>query len=83
VQRAQDYYPEYPEAFLVSLARTGDRQAFEALVRRRQWTVRNLMRRFCGDPSMADDLAQQVVAKVWLNIRILHKRIAAFPLAGL
>jgi DNA-directed RNA polymerase specialized sigma24 family protein len=83
VRRAQDYYPECPEAFLVSLARTGDRQAFGALVRRRQSPVRNLMRRFCGDPAMADDLAQQVFVKVWLNIRILHIRIAASPLAGL
>ena len=73
MQRAQDYYPECPEAFLVSLARTGDRKAFEALVLRRQSSIRNLMRRFCGDHAMADDLAQQVFLKVWLNIRTLRK----------
>lgn len=73
MQRAQDYYPECPEAFLVSLARTGDRRAFEALVERRQSSVRNLMRRFSGDHSLADDLAQQVFLKVWLNIRTLRK----------
>ena len=73
VRKAQDYYPECPEAFLVSLARTGDRSAFEELVKRRQSPVRNLMRRFCNDPVLADDLAQQVLMKVWLNIRQLKK----------
>lgn len=73
VQKAQDYYPDCPEAFLVSLARTGDRFAFEELVRRRQSGLRNLMRRFCNDETLADDLAQQVLMKVWLNIRQLKK----------
>ena len=73
VRKAQDYYPDCPEPFLVSLARTGDRSAFEELVKRRQSQVRNLMRRFCNDPVLADDLAQQVLMKVWLNIRQLKK----------
>lgn len=73
MQRAQDYYPECPEAFLVSLARTGDRKAFETLVQSRQSSMRNLMRRFSGDRTLADDLAQQVFLKVWLNIRGLRK----------
>ena len=73
MQRAQDYYPECPEAFLVSLARSGDRRAFEELVQRRQSSIRNLMRRFCGDYALADDLAQQVFLKVWLNMRTLRK----------
>lgn len=75
--KAQDYYPECPEAFLVSLARTGDRSAFEELVRRRQSPVRNLLRRISGDYTLADDLAQQVFLKVWLNIRKLNK-VGAF-----
>lgn len=74
---AQDYYPDCPEAMLVSLARSGDRSAFEELVRRRQSQVRNLMRRFCNDNALADDLAQQVLMKVWLNIRKLRK-VGAF-----
>ncbi len=73
MDRAHDYYPECPEAFLVSLARTGDRRAFEELVQRRQSSIRNLMRRFCGDYTLADDLAQQVFLKVWLNIRAVRK----------
>jgi len=58
---------------LVGLARRGDREAFEELLRRRQSPVRNLMRRFCGDPALADDLAQQVFLKVWLNLRKLRR----------
>ena len=76
--QAQDFYPDCPEAFLVSLARSGDRTAFEELVRRRQSQLRNLMRRICNDKALADDLAQQVLMKVWLNLRQL-KEPAAFP----
>jgi RNA polymerase sigma factor (sigma-70 family) len=78
VRKAHDYYPECPEAFIVSLARTGDRSAFAELVRRRQSQVRNLMRRCCNDATLADDLAQQVFFKVWLSIRTL-KQPKAFP----
>jgi len=63
---------------IVSLARTGDRNAFEELVRRRQSPIRNLMRRFCNNDSLADDLAQQVFLQVWLKIRTL-RRAKAFP----
>ena len=77
VPKAQDYYPECPEPFLVSLARTGDRSAFEELIKRRQSGVRNLMRRFCNDSALADDLAQQALLKVWLNLRKL-KKVSAF-----
>ena len=78
MRKAHDYYPECPEAFIVSLARTGDRSAFAELVRRRQSQVRNLMRRCCNDTTLADDLAQQVFLKVWLSIRTL-KQPKAFP----
>ena len=73
MNKAQDYYPDCPEALIVNLARNGDRGAFEELVRRRQSSVRNLMRRFCRDPVLADDLAQQVFLKVWLSIRSLRE----------
>jgi RNA polymerase sigma-70 factor (ECF subfamily) len=78
VRKAQNYYPNCPEPFVVSLARTGDRLAFEDLVRRRQSSIRGLMRRFCGDSTLADDLAQQVFLRVWLKIRTL-KEAKAFP----
>lgn len=73
MQQAQDYYPDCPEALIVGLARSGDRDAFEELVRRRQSSIRNLMRRYCGDITLADDLAQQVFLKLWLNIRTLKQ----------
>ena len=73
MRHAQTYYPECPEALIVSLARTGDGSAFEELVRRRQSSVRGLMRRFCGDPVLADDLAQQVFLQAWRKIGGLRK----------
>lgn len=76
MHKAQDYYPQCPEAFLVSLARTGDRKAFAELVHRKQSSIRNLMRRCCNDYTLADDLTQQVFMKVWLGIRKLRKAVA-------
>ena len=78
MRKAQNYYPSCPEPFVVSLARAGDRSAFEDLVRRRQSSIRGLMRRFCGDTTLADDLAQQVFLRVWLKIRTLREA-KAFP----
>lgn len=73
MQQVQDYYPECPDAFLARMAQSGDRKAFEELVLRHQSAVRNLMRRLCGDHTLADDLAQQVFLRVWLNIRKLRQ----------
>ena len=73
MQVPRDYYSQCPEALLVTLARDGDAAAFEELVRRRQSSVRNLMRRFCGDTYLADDLAQQVFLKVWTSLKSLEK----------
>lgn len=73
MHKAQDYYPKCPEPMIVSLARTGDRSAFEELIRRRQSSVRNLMRRICGDSTLADDLAQQVFLQIWQKIHTLKK----------
>jgi RNA polymerase sigma-70 factor (ECF subfamily) len=47
--------------------------AFEDLVRRRQSSIRGLMRRCCGENSLADDLAQQVFLRVWLKIHTLRE----------
>ena len=58
---------------MVGLARTGDRSAFAELVRRRQFSIRNLMRRCCSDATLADDLAQQVFLQVWLKIHTLKE----------
>lgn len=57
---------------LVSLSRSGNRDAFAELVARRQAWVRNLMRRCSGDSALADDLSQQTFMQAWRSIRQLH-----------
>jgi len=69
----QDYYSKSPEALLVGLARGGDRTAFAELVRRRQAWIRILMRRCCGNVTLADDLAQLVFMQAWQNINRLQR----------
>ena len=66
-------YSKSPEALLVGLARKGNREAFAELVDRRQLWIRNLMRRCCGDITLADDLAQQVFLQAWRAIPRLQK----------
>ena len=61
----------------MALARSGDTGAFEELVRRRQGFVRGLMRQLCGDPALADDLAQEVFLLAWRKLKGL-KRPEAF-----
>lgn len=68
---APDHYAEGPEALVVSLALRGDRTAFSELVRRRQSWIRNLMRRCCGDATLAEDLSQQVFVQAWRKMRQL------------
>jgi RNA polymerase sigma factor (sigma-70 family) len=56
------------EAAVVALAMSGDVAAFSELVRRRQSWLRNLLRRLCPDPALADDLAQQVFLQAWRSL---------------
>jgi len=70
---ARAQYAGSPETLLVSLARNGDRCAYEELVRRRQTWIRNLMRRLSGDVTLADDLAQQVFMQGWQSIRHVQR----------
>lgn len=65
------------EAAVVALAMGGDRQAFTELVWRRQSWLRNLLRRLCRDPALADDLAQQVLLQAWRALPQLQS-VAAF-----
>jgi len=65
------------EAAVVALAIGGDEAAFSELVRRRQAWLRNLLRRFCRNHALADDLAQQVLIQAWRSLRNL-KSVAAF-----
>ena len=59
---------EAAEGVVVALAIGGDRGAFSELVWRRQSWLRNLLRRLCRDPALADDLAQQVFLKAWRSL---------------
>jgi len=68
---------EAAEAVVVALAIGGDRNAFSELVWRRQSWLRNLLRRLCRDPALADDLAQQVFLRAWRSLPQL-KSVAAF-----
>ncbi len=69
---APDIFANSPEAVLVGLARSGNRDAFAELVSRRQTWIRNLMRRCSGNAALADDLSQQVFMQAWRAIRQLQ-----------
>lgn len=60
------------EAILVGLAITGDDAAYGELVRRRQAQIRDLLRRLCRNPTLADDMAQQAFLQAWRRIRTLQ-----------
>ncbi len=75
--RSSARFGEAAEAVVVALAAGGDRGAFCELVWRRQSWLRNLLRRLCRDPALADDLAQQVFLKAWRSLGQL-KSPAAF-----
>jgi RNA polymerase sigma factor (sigma-70 family) len=60
------------EAALVALAIGGDDSAYGELVRRRHAQIRDLLRRLCRSPALADDLAQQAFLQAWRRIRTLQ-----------
>lgn len=60
------------EAVVVALARAGDQPAFEELVRRRQSSIRNLLRSLCRNAALADDLAQETFLQAWKHLGNLH-----------
>jgi RNA polymerase sigma-70 factor (ECF subfamily) len=60
------------EESVVLLAIAGDDLAFEELVLRRQAWLRTVLRRFCGDPALADDLSQEAFVKAWRGLANLH-----------
>jgi RNA polymerase sigma-70 factor (ECF subfamily) len=60
------------EATLAALAMAGDDSAYGELVRRRHSQIRNLLRRLCRDPALADDLAQQSFFQGWRRVRSLQ-----------
>jgi RNA polymerase sigma factor (sigma-70 family) len=65
------------EVSVVICAMAGDDNAYGELVRRRQNTIRQLFRRLCREPALADDLAQQTFLQAWRSVETL-KSPAAF-----
>lgn len=63
---------EAPEESVVARAMGGDDGAFAELVRRRQKRVRDMLRRLCGNPTLADDLAQKAFVRAWRGIGTLR-----------
>lgn len=61
------------EAQIVAKAKSGDQAAFSELVGRHHSWIRNLMRRSCGDMTLADDLSQQTFLMAWKNIKNLEE----------
>jgi RNA polymerase sigma-70 factor (ECF subfamily) len=60
------------ESAVVALAIAGDDQAFSELVRRRQGSIRNLLRRLCREPALADDLSQATFLQAWRSLANLQ-----------
>ena len=60
------------EALVAALAKLGNEDAFSELVRRRQSIVRATLRRYCGNATLADDLAQTAFLTAWRDIKKLR-----------
>ena len=65
------------ELTVVACAIAGDDAAYGELVRRRQGPIRQLLRRLCRNPALADDLSQQTFLQAWRHMDTL-KSPAAF-----
>ena len=64
------------EVSVVICAMAGDDNAYGELVRRRQNTIRQLFRRLCREPALADDLAQQTFLQAWRSVQTLKSPAA-------
>ena len=62
------------DADLVALARAGDLDAFEVLVRRHTPSVYAHALRFFGNPTAADDIVQEVFIKVYRGLDSFDER---------
>jgi len=67
--------PGTEDHFLVARAVSAqDTAAFGELIRRHQSQVRNFLRRLCGDPNLADDLAQDSFIHAWDKLQTFTGR---------
>jgi RNA polymerase sigma-70 factor, ECF subfamily len=69
---ADDFLGGAPEPVLVVRARHGNDAAFTDLVRRRQGALRGFLARLTGDPTLADDLAQETFVLAWQRLATLR-----------
>jgi RNA polymerase sigma factor (sigma-70 family) len=60
---------DFDDDGLAALAATGDRRAFDALVRRHSSLVRGLLRRMGAQPALADDVSQDAFIAAFTSIR--------------
>jgi RNA polymerase sigma-70 factor (ECF subfamily) len=56
------------EAHLIEEAKNGDRNAFGELVRYHYQRVVLVVYRMCGDPTLAEDAAQEAFIRAWMNL---------------
>jgi RNA polymerase sigma-70 factor (ECF subfamily) len=56
------------DADLIIMAQHGDRNAFGELVRRHYPKTVQVVHRFCGDPSLAEDATQDAFLRAWMNL---------------
>ena len=70
--RANGQLASAAEISLVALAMSGDDNAFEELVRRRQGAIRRLIHQLSGDWTIADDFAQEAFLRAWQKLRTLR-----------
>jgi RNA polymerase sigma-70 factor, ECF subfamily len=75
-RRSRGHLGGADERLVAALAVAGDDEAFGELVRRRQESIRHLLRRLCRDATLADDLAQQAFLQAWRTVRTLRAPVA-------
>jgi RNA polymerase sigma-70 factor (ECF subfamily) len=65
------------ELDLITQAQNGNRQAFSELVRWHREGVVNVVYRMCGDPYLAEDMAQNAFIRAWSNLN-KYKPMSSF-----
>ena len=70
--------PQSDEALDVRASRDGDADAFERLVRRHQSAIAVYMRRFSRDPSVLEELVQDVFVQAYFSLRSFKERAPFF-----
>lgn len=67
-------YENSPDYELAVACQSGDRKAFQKLVRQYQEKVRGLVYSILGDPELLDDLVQEIFIKVYTSINRFEHR---------